>query len=48
VYLPGNAKLVPSNRRLLVARVLGRQWKVTDAAAAFGISERTAYRWLAR
>jgi len=48
VHLHGNAKLVPSNRRLLVARVLEQQWKVADAAAAFGISERTAYRWLAR
>jgi transposase InsO family protein len=48
VHLHGNAKLVPSNRRLLVARVLEHQWKVADAAAAFGISERTAYRWLAR
>ncbi len=48
MHLHGNAKLVPSNRRLLVARVLEQQWKVADAAAAFGISERTAYRWLAR
>src|SRR6266542_2883860 len=48
VHLHGNAKLVPSNRRLLVARVLEERWKVADAAAAFGISERTVYRWLAR
>jgi transposase InsO family protein len=48
VHLHGNAKLVPSNRRLLVARVLEQQWKVADVAASFGISERTAYRWLAR
>jgi transposase InsO family protein len=48
VQLHGNAKLVPSNRRLLVARVLEEHWKVADAAAAFGISERTVYRWLAR
>ena len=48
VCLHGNAKLVPSNRRLLVARVLEERWKVADAAAAFEISERTVHRWLAR
>jgi transposase InsO family protein len=48
VHLHGNAKLVPSNRRLLVARVLEQHWKVADVAAGFGISERTVYRWLAR
>jgi transposase InsO family protein len=48
VKLHGNAKLVPSMRLLLVRRVLEERWKVTDVAAAFGISERTAYRWLAR
>jgi transposase InsO family protein len=48
VHLHANAKLVPSSRRLLVARVLEEHWKVDDVAAAFGISERTAYRWLAR
>jgi len=26
-------------------RVLEEHWKVGDVAAAFGISERTAYRW---
>ncbi len=48
MHLHGNAKLVPSNRRLLVARVLEERLKVADVAAGFGISERTAYRWLAR
>jgi transposase len=48
VHLHGNAKLVPSNRRLLVARVLEERLKVADVAAGFGVSERTAYRWLAR
>jgi hypothetical protein len=43
-----NAKLVPSNRRLLVARVLEEHVKIADVAAGFGVSERTAYRWLAR
>jgi transposase InsO family protein len=48
VHVHGNAKLVPSNRKLLVARVLEEQSKVADVAAGFGVSERTAYRWLAR
>ncbi len=43
-----NAKLVPSSRLLLVRRVLVDAWKVADVAAAMGVSERTAYRWLAR
>lgn len=46
--LHGNAKLVPSMRVLLVRRVLEERWTVADAAAAFAISERTVYRWLAR
>src|SRR6266542_3209018 len=48
VHLHGNAKLVPSNRRLLVVRVLEERWKVGDVAASFGVSERTVYRLLAR
>jgi transposase InsO family protein len=48
VHIHGNAKLVPSNRRLLVRRVLEERSKIADVAAGFGISERTAYRWLAR
>ena len=43
-----NAKLVPSSRLLLVQRVLEESWKVADVAVAMGVSERTAYRWLAR
>ena len=43
-----NAKLVPSSRLLLVRRVLDEGWNVADVAAAMGVSERTAYRWLAR
>jgi len=35
-------------RLLLVRRVLEERWKVADVAVAFGISERTVYRWLAR
>jgi transposase len=48
VQIHANAKLVPSTRLLLVRRVLEEHWKVGDVAVAFGISERTVYRWLAR
>ena len=48
MQIHGNAKLVPSTRLLLVQRVLEEHWKVSQVAVAFGISERTAYRWLAR
>ena len=48
MQLHANAKLVPSSRLLLVRRVLEEHWKVVDAAAALGVSTRTAYRWLAR
>jgi transposase InsO family protein len=48
VQIHANAKLVPSTRLLLVRRVLEEHWKVSEVAAAFGISERTVYRWLAR
>jgi len=46
VQIHGNAKLVPSTRVLLVRRVLEENGKVADVAAGFGVSERTAYRWL--
>lgn len=48
MQLHANAKLVPASRLLLVQRVLEERWKIAEVAAAFGISERTAYRWLAR
>src|ERR1035441_7599647 len=46
--LHGNARTCPNSRRLLVNRVNDQSWSVTADAAAAGISERTAYRWLAR
>ena len=46
--LHGNAKLTPVQRRLLVVRVLEEHWTFADAAEAFGVSERTAYRWVRR
>lgn len=44
----GNAKTTPVTRRLLCERVRCGGWTVAQAAAALSISERTAYRWLAR
>jgi transposase InsO family protein len=46
--LHGNARTCPNSRRLLVDRVIDQSWPVAAAAAAAGISQRTAYRWLAR
>ena len=46
--LHANARSCPNSRRLLVDRVLARGWSVTAAAEAAGVSERSAFRWLAR
>lgn len=46
--LHANARSCPNSRRLLVERIEERCWSVTAAAEAAGVSERTAYRWLAR
>lgn len=43
-----HARLTACGRALLCQRVLERGWKVTDASDAAGVSERTAYKWLAR
>lgn len=42
-----NARLTPSGRGLLVQRIEGG-WSARQAAAAAGVSVRTAYRWLQR
>jgi transposase InsO family protein len=46
--LHGNARTCPKSRELLVERVLLKNWPVTAAAAAAGVSERTVWRWLRR
>jgi transposase InsO family protein len=46
--LHANARTCPNSRRLLVDRILFEKWSVTAAAEAAGVSERSAYRWLAR
>jgi len=43
-----NARSCPASRALLVKRVLEQGWTVRQAAEAQGLSERSAYRWLAR
>jgi transposase InsO family protein len=42
-----NARLTPSGRVLLVERIMSG-WPVAEAAAASGVSVRTAYEWLRR
>ena len=43
-----NARTCPASRRLLVDRVVVEKWSVARAAAAAGISERSASKWLSR
>jgi transposase InsO family protein len=43
-----NARTTPQSRALLVHRVLREHWPVSAVAIAFGVSERTVYKWLAR
>jgi transposase InsO family protein len=45
--LHANARTCPKSRRLIVARVESG-WSLTEAAAAAGVSGRTAAKWLAR
>ena|SRR5215216_792365 len=46
--LHGNARTCPKSRRLLVKRIVAESWSLTEAAAAAGVSERTARKWVAR
>jgi transposase InsO family protein len=48
VRLHPNAKTTPDAREQIVDRVRRCGWSVADAAQSFGVSPRTAYRWLAR
>jgi transposase InsO family protein len=43
-----NARMTVHGRLLLVLRVREQGWRVKDAALAVGVSERSAYKWLAR
>jgi transposase InsO family protein len=46
--LHGNARTCPNSRRLLVCRIREEGWSLAEAAAAAGVSERTARKWVAR
>ena len=46
--LHNNARLTPQGRALLVQRIRIVGWRVGDAAAAAGLSECQAFRWLTR
>jgi transposase InsO family protein len=48
VTLHRNARTCPRSRRLLVDRVLVEEWSLAAAAAAAGVSERTAWKWVDR
>ena len=43
-----NARTTPRSRAMLVHRVLREHWSVSAVALAFGVSERTVYKWVAR
>jgi transposase InsO family protein len=43
-----NARTTPQSRALIVHRVVHEHWPVSAVAIAFGVSERTVYKWLAR
>jgi transposase InsO family protein len=48
VKLHRNAKTTPTMRALIVHRIRQEQWPPAEAAAAAGVSVRTAYKWLRR
>ncbi len=48
MQLHPNAKLVPTQRFLLVQRIRREGWRVTQAAEAAGVSRQTAHKWLRR
>jgi len=48
VKLHRNAKTTPHMRALLIQRIQSQHWRPELAAAAAGVSRRTAYKWLRR
>jgi transposase len=46
VDLHQNARSCPASRLVLVRSIVEQVWRVKNVAAAIGISERSAYRWL--
>lgn len=43
-----NARLTPRGRALMICRIEKEGWCAKEAAAAAGVSARTAFRWLAQ
>jgi len=43
-----HARMTVHGRSLLVSRILDEGWRVAEAAQAAGVSQRVAYKWLAR
>jgi transposase InsO family protein len=43
-----NAKTTPRSRAVIIDRVENEGWSVAETAAAFGVSERTVYKWRSR
>ena len=43
-----NARLTHFSREWMIERIRKQGWTVAKAAEAAGVSERTAYKWLAR
>src|SRR3954469_18518242 len=46
--LHANAALGPKGRLVMVRRVVEEEWSLAAAAAAAGVSERTARKWVGR
>ena len=46
--LHGNARTCPKSRALIARRVLEEDWSLAAAAAAAGVSEPTARKWVKR
>lgn len=46
--LHANARLSVKGRELLIDRILAQGWSLTQAAEAAGVSDRTAFKWVAR
>jgi transposase-like protein len=46
--IPSLARMTPLSRAQLVNRIVREHWTVIEAAEAAGVSQRTAYKWLAR
>ena len=46
--LHANARLSVKGRELLIDRIHTQGWSLSQAAEAAGVSERTAFKWVAR